>query len=92
VTAFSGYNSELSSWQSSTSSAVSNAVAAQYTSGHVQGLATAGLRLVLATDVPSCTDALKKFNDNLPSAAAVTPRCLAVVGVVAGLVATFALF
>jgi hypothetical protein len=92
ASAFSSYNEALTSWQSSASSAVSSVIAAQCTSGSVQGLAAAGLQLALATDVPSCTNALKKYNDNLPSAAAATPRYLAAVAGVAGLVAAFALF
>lgn len=89
--AFSSYDSELSSWQSSASSAASSVLASECASGTVQGLAAAGLQLALATDVPSCTDALKKYNDNLQSAAAATPRYLAVAAGVASLVAAFAL-
>jgi hypothetical protein len=92
ASAYSSYNDALTSWQSGASSAVSSVLAAQCTSGSVQGLAAAGLQLALATDVPACTNALKKWNDNLPSAAAATPRYVAAVAGVAGLVAAFSLF
>ncbi|KAH6848417.1 hypothetical protein B0I37DRAFT_163928 [Chaetomium sp. MPI-CAGE-AT-0009] len=88
ASSWSSYSSRLDSWYSSAAPTISS-VAAQCTDDGAAAIVGAGLELVLATDVPQCTNAINRYNKALENGAAGTPRYVAAVAGVAGLAAAF---
>jgi hypothetical protein len=92
ASAWSSYSEEEQSWLSSARPILSS-VAAECTGTGAIGAGGAGFELLLATDVPQCTNALNRYNNAVrTSDGPATPRYVAAAAGIAGLAAVVVLF
>ncbi|KAK4032214.1 hypothetical protein C8A01DRAFT_41345 [Parachaetomium inaequale] len=91
ASAWSSYSEQEKSWLSRASPLISS-VAAECTGTGAIGAGGAGFELILATDVPQCTNALNRYNRAVSSDGPATPRYVAAAAGIAGLAAAVVLF